>query len=92
MKTIRPVRNKIVAVEPQKETKTKSGFYIPEAAANKTKQTMAEVIAVGPDVEGINTKDTIIYTAFSEERVKVGDKEYLLIDEEDVTGVLEDNK
>lgn len=79
---LQPLGDYVVAVGEEAETKTASGLYLPEKAAEKPKT--AKVVAVGPAVKQVKTGDRIVYKSFSTTEVKVGKDEYILVDEKDV--------
>ena len=88
---INPLSDYVVAEAEAAANKTASGLYLPENAAEKPKT--AKVVAVGPGRIGddneripVNLKvgDRIVYKSYSTTDVKVGDKEYILVREEDV--------
>ena len=56
---IQPLADYIVATPEEPETKTASGLYLPDKAAEKPKT--AKVVAVGKDVEGIKVGDRVLY-------------------------------
>jgi chaperonin GroES len=79
---LQPLGDYVVAVQEEAETKTASGIYLPEKAAEKPKT--AKVVAVGPNAKQIKNGDRIVYKSFSTTEVKVDGKEYILVKEEDV--------
>jgi chaperonin GroES len=79
---IQPLADYVVAEGEEAETKTASGLYLPEKAAEKPK--VAKVLAVGKDVKQVKVGDRIIYKSYSTTDVKVGADEYILVKEEDV--------
>ena len=88
---IQPLADYIVAEAEPAATKTASGLYIPGNATEKPK--IAVVMAVGPGKIGddneripiqLKVGDRIVYKGYSTTDVKVGDKEYILVREEDV--------
>lgn len=79
---LQPLGDYVVAVGEEAETKTKSGIYLPEKAAEKPKT--AQVVAVGPAVKQVKVGARIVYKSFSTTEVKVGGKDYILVKEEDV--------
>lgn len=80
--TIKPLSDKIVAVKLEAATKTASGLYLPDSA--KEKSSVAQVIAVGPDVKGVKVKDNIVYKEYSITNLSIDNKDYLIVKEEDV--------
>lgn len=79
---LQPLGDYVVAVGEEAETKTASGIYLPEKAAEKPKT--AKVVAVGPGVKQVKAGDRIVYKSFSTTDVKVGKEEYILVEEKDV--------
>lgn len=79
---IQPLADYLVAQEEEPETRTASGLYLPEKAAEKPK--VAKVLAVGKDVKQVKVGDRIIYKSYSTTDVKMGSDEYILVKEEDV--------
>jgi chaperonin GroES len=79
---LQPLGDYIVAVGEEAKTKTASGIYLPEKAAEKPKT--AKVVAVGPAVRQVKAGARIVYKSFSTTEVKVGSEEYILVKEEDV--------
>jgi chaperonin GroES len=79
---IQPLADYVVAQSEEPETKTASGLYLPEKAAEKPK--VAKVLSVGKDVKQIKVGDRIVYKSYSTTDVKMGTDEYILVKEEDV--------
>lgn len=92
---IQPLNDYVVAEPEIAPTKTASGLYLPEKAAEKPK--VAKVVAVGPGRVGddnervpmaLKVGDRILYKSYSPTEVKVDGTDYLLIKEEDVLATL----
>ena len=79
---IQPLSDYVVAQGEEAETKTASGLYLPEKAAEKPKT--AKVVAVGKDVKQLKVGDRILYKSYSTTDVKVDAEDYILVKEEDV--------
>jgi chaperonin GroES len=79
---IQPLAEYVVAVQEEAETKTASGIYLPDKAAEKPK--VAKVIAVGAKVKEVKVGDKILYKSYSTTDVKIGAEEFILVKEEDV--------
>ena len=79
---ITPLADYVVAIGEAAQTKTASGLYLPEGAAEKPK--IANVVAVGKEVSQVKVGDKIIYKGYSTTEVKVGSAEYILVKEEDI--------
>ena len=82
---IKPLKDKVVAVKQEALTKTKSGILLGEA---KEQPAYAVVEAVGPDVKAVKKGDKIVYKEFSTNNIKVDDKEYVIVAEEDILATL----
>ncbi|MCW1908677.1 MAG: co-chaperone GroES [Candidatus Saccharibacteria bacterium] len=83
---IQPLADFVVAKAEAAESKTASGLYIPEKAAEKPK--IATVLAVGPGVKEIKAGDKIVYGGYSNDEIKLSGEEYLLIKQENVYGIV----
>ncbi len=79
---LQPLADYVVAEQEEAATKTASGLYLPEKAAEKPK--VAKVLSVGKNVKEIKAGDRIVYKSYSTTEVKVENKEYILVKEEDV--------
>ena len=78
---------KRVLVKRTEETKTTaSGIIIPENA--KEKPLVGEVVAVSKEVQDISKKDKIIFTKYGGTEIKLDDKEYLVLNLDDILGIL----
>jgi chaperonin GroES len=83
---IQPLADYVVAMQEEAETKTASGLYLPDKAAEKPK--IAKVVAVGKNVKEVKVADRILYKTYSTTEVKVGGDEYILVKEEDIIATL----
>ena len=79
---IKPLADYVLAQQEDAETKTASGLYLPEGAKEKPKT--AKVLAVGKNVKEVSVGERIIYGGYSNEDVKHGGKEYILVKEENI--------
>jgi chaperonin GroES len=83
---VNPLGDYVVAEPEEAPTKTASGLYLPEKAAEKPK--VAQVLAVGPDAKQVKVGDRILYKSYSPTEVKVDGKDYLLVKAEDILATL----
>jgi chaperonin GroES len=93
---IRPLHDRIIVERLEEETKTASGIIIPDSAKEKPQQ--GKVIAVG---KGKMTEDgkilpldvkvgnKVLFGKYSGTEIKIEGKEYLMMREDDVLGVVE---
>ena len=82
MAALQPLADYVVATAEEAKTKTASGIYLPETAAEKPKT--ANVVAVGPTAKQVKVGDRIIYKTYSTTDVKVEGTDYILVKEEDI--------
>jgi len=87
---IKPLDDRVLVEQVQEEEAKVGSIIIPETA--KEKPRMATVIAVGTDEdlqEHIKVGDTIIYSKYSGDEIKIDDKEYLIVQRGDILAVVE---
>lgn len=87
---LQPLGDYVVAVGEEASTKTASGLYLPENAAEKPKT--AKVVAVGPAAKQVKLNDRIVYKSYSTTDVKVDNTEYILVKEEDILATVKQAK
>jgi len=92
---LKPLGDKVIVEVLSAEEKTKGGIILPDTAKEKPQE--AKVIAVGsgktlengkvvaPDVK---VGDIVIFGKYSGSEVKVEDKEYLIIDADDILAII----
>lgn len=94
---IRPLGDRLV-VEPQElESKTAGGILIPDTA-DKDKPMQGTVLAIGLGkyVDGkmtplqVKVGDKVLFGKYAGTNIKFSDKDYLVMREEDVMGVVEE--
>jgi chaperonin GroES len=79
---IQPLADYVLAEQEEAQTKTASGIILPDGAKEKPKT--AKVLAIGSQVRDIKIGDRIVYGGYSNEEIKYGGKEYMLIKQENV--------
>ena len=93
---LRPLADRVIVKRMENETKTASGIYIPDNAAEKSDQ--GEVLAVGPGKRNdkgeqiaLNVKvgDRVLFGKYSGQTVKVDGNELLVMKEDDLFAVVE---
>jgi chaperonin GroES len=91
----RPLHDRVVIERVDAEAKTAGGVIIPDTAKEKPQQ--GNVIAVGPGGRDENGKlipidvkvgDRILFGKWSGTEVKIDAREYLIMNESDIMGVL----
>ena len=93
---LRPLADRVIVKRLENETKTASGIYIPDNAAEKPAQ--GEVLAVGPgrtSEEGklvpltVKVGDRVLFGRYGGQPVKVDGEELLVMKEEDLFAIVE---
>jgi chaperonin GroES len=79
---LQPLTDWVVAEQEEAATKTASGIYLPDKAAEKPK--VAKVLKVGKEVKNVKAGDRIVYKSYSTTDIKLDGKEYVLVKEEDI--------
>lgn len=86
---IKPLDDRVLVEQVAEEEKVGT-IIIPDTA--KEKPRMAKVIAVGTDEdlkELVKVGDTVIYSKYSGDEIKVGDHEYLLVQRSDILAIVD---
>ena len=92
---VKPLHDRILVQRLAEEEKTTGGLYIPDTAKEKPQQ--ATVVATGKGrvtEDGktlpleVKKGDKILFSKYSGTELKIAGKEYLMIREEDVLGII----
>ncbi len=92
----RPLYDRILVERVGDEEKTKSGIIIPDAA--REKQQKGKIVAVGKgrvnekgEILKLDVKegDTILFEKYGGEDITIDNKEYVILKEEGVIGIIE---
>ena len=88
---IKPLGERVLLKQKEKQEKTAGGIYIPDAAKEEKKEVV--VVAVGTFKDGkelpLQKGDTIIYGGYSSEEFEVNGEKFLLIEFKDILAKLE---
>lgn len=95
--SVKPLGDKVLVRRHEAETKTESGIYLPDTAAEKPQQ--ADVVAVGAgrlnDKTGqrvepsVSKGDTVLLTRWGGTEVSIDGDDYLIVNEDDILAVLD---
>ncbi len=94
---IKPLSDHILIEPIKEEEKTKTGILLPETA-EKERPEQGKVIAVGPGKKNEDGKiipidvkpgQTVLFTKYGPNEIKVDEKEYLIAKEEDILAIIE---
>jgi chaperonin GroES len=93
---LRPLADRVIVKRIDSETRTASGIFIPDAAAEKPDQ--GEIMAVGPgktndkgETKALTVKvgDRVLFGKYSGQTVKLDGNELLVMKEDDLFAVVE---
>ena len=93
---IRPLHDRIIVERLEEETKTAGGLIIPDTAKEKPQQ--GRVIAAGKGKKtedgkvlplDVKVGDKILFGKYAGTEIKIEGKEFLMMREDDVLGVIE---
>lgn len=82
---LKPLKDRVVAVVEKPLEKTKSGILLGEA---KEKPAYAVVESVGSEVKDVKKGDKIVYKEYSTTELKIDNKDYIILKEEDVLATM----
>ena len=83
---LKPLKDRVVAVVEKPLEKTKAGILLGDA--KEKRPLFAVVEAVGPEVSGVKKGDKIVYKEYSTTEIKVEEKDYIILKEEDILATL----
>ena len=93
---LKPIGDKIIVERIEPENKTKGGIVLPDNAKEKPKE--GKIIAIGQGklldngdraTPSVKVGERVIFTSFAGSEVKIDNKEYLIMNEEDILAVIE---
>jgi len=82
----KPLKDRVFVSYTEELEKTAGGLYIPDSA--KEKPQSGKVEATGDEVKALKVGDKILFDRYSGSKINIDNKEYLIIKEEDVLGIL----
>ena len=85
---IKPLGKRVLVKQIEQEEITKSGIVLPRTVS-KEKPITGEVLAVGKKIEDIKPGERIIYEKYTGTEVKDGEEVYLILDIDNVLGIIE---
>jgi chaperonin GroES len=82
----KPLKDRVFVSYSDEVEKTAGGIYVPDTAKEKPQK--GKVEAVGSEVKDVKVGDTIFFDRYSGSKVNMDNKEYLIIKEEDILGII----
>ena len=93
---IRPLHDRILVKREEEKEAKKGGIIIPDSAKEKPQEGTVIAVGNGKVMEDgkkvsldVKAHDRILFGKYSGSEVKIDDKEYLILREEDVLAILE---
>jgi len=93
---IRPLHDRIIVERLEEETKTAAGIIIPDSAKEKPQQGNVIAVGKGKTTEDgkllpldVKVGDKVLFGKYAGSDIKIDGKEYLMMREDDVLGVVE---
>lgn len=92
---IKPIGDRVVIEPTSAEEVSKGGIVLPDTAKEKPQE--GKVVAAGPGKRLENGKiaemevkegDKVIYSKYGGSEVKIGDKEYMILREDDILAII----
>lgn len=92
-----PLYDRVVIKQRESAAQTASGIVLPDIA--KEKYNEGQVIAVGEgyrmadgDIRPLSVEvgDTVLYSKYGGTEISIGDKDYIIISERDIHGIMQD--
>lgn len=96
---LRPLGDRIVLLPADEEEVTRGGIVLPDTAKKKPRE--GEVMAVGPGrlldsgeraALEVKVGDVVVYSEYGGTEVKIGDEDYVILDEGSVLAINPDVK
>lgn len=93
---IRPLQDRVIVERVAEEEKTKGGIIIPDTAKEKPIEGKVKAVGKGRSTEDgklvkpdVKAGDRILFSKYAGTEVKIEGKEYLIMREDDILGVIE---
>lgn len=93
---IRPLGDKVIIKRTEAEDVTAGGIVLPDSAKEKPKRGLIKAIGDGKLLDSgersqlqVKKNDEVLFTSYAGTEVKVGNEEYIIMDESDILAVLD---
>ncbi len=93
---VKPLQDRVLVERLQEEEKTKGGLFIPDSAKEKPMQGKVVAAGNGRVMEDgkkipmdVKIGDVVLFAKYSGNDVKIDDKEYLIMKEDDILAIVE---
>lgn len=82
----KPLGDRLLIKRVEDSNTTASGIIIPDNA--KEKPSKGVVIAIGSDVEDVNTNDEVVFGKYAGTELVLDGKEYIVLELSDILGII----
>ncbi|MFY9614006.1 MAG: co-chaperone GroES [Candidatus Dormiibacterota bacterium] len=97
---LRPLADRVVIRPLEKEEITKSGIVLPDTVKEKPQEGVVEAVGNGRlnehtgkrDPIDVAVGDTVIYSKYAGNEIKLDDQEYLILAEKDILAIVANGK
>jgi chaperonin GroES len=93
--SLMPLGDRVLVKRSEAEERTAGGIVLPDTAKEKPKQGVVEAVGSGRLLDSgervalaVKKGDTVLFTSYAGNEVKIGGQEYLLMREEDILAVV----
>jgi chaperonin GroES len=84
--SFQPLGDRVLVKRVEEEQKTASGIIIPDNAKEKPQEALVE--AVGPEADGINKGDKVVFAKYSGTELNLDGQEHLILESGDILGIM----
>ncbi len=84
---LKPLGKRVIIRKLEAEEKTASGIVLPSQA--KEKPQMAEIVAVGKEVEDVKVGDKVVFKKYVGTEIKVDNEELTICELDDILAIVE---
>ena len=92
---LKPLGDRVVLQIKEAEEKTETGIYMPETSKEKPLEAVVIAVGTGEVIDGkkvpldVKIGDTVIYSKFSGNEIKLGNTEYLIVRQSEILAIIE---
>ncbi len=96
---VKPLQDRVLVKRTEEEKKTKGGIIIPDSAKEKPQEGIVIAVGQGKVLEDgkvlpldVKAGDRILFQRYAGTEIRIEDEEHLIMREEDIMGVVEQEK
>lgn len=93
---VQPLGDRVLVKRLEAEKMTKGGILLPDSAKEKPKEGMVEAVGPGKFLDDgsrgklqVKKGDRVLFTSYAGTEIKVKDKEFLVMSEDDILAIVE---